>query len=453
MVRTDKQMLISSKKRKSNLLGCLFTLFMGIVIGFVAAKGWLGFLKDKPVPPPAPHVERVVKRTEKKEFRYADTSSLLEWAREKNPVVIVENPVDAFPNGLAMTMVPFIVDWNRSNLDNKYGHYLIHNVSIGGNPVRGFNILATVKVPKGGIKSVEFVLARARVDGKDTVMGHGQLRFVFKHDKRPVVLTPEDGVINEYHLDDLILSWEAWRPPGTAYDSLKGLDPKAYGLTVRCFSGAQRFLLDSIRKSAWECFPLKLPEVDGAKDDLFGLCLMLGDGLARRVIDDMVKDGTLRVPSTKDLADWDEKDVKKLDDLFSRDQVPSDTVSALMGQSDLSYHLLLSSCITQALTAVDLAMELIHEKHKLRPRKRLKVAPEELPSWIDELSKGDKNTILSRIPDALYWVIKNQNVLPANAYKILQDGGLLYEENGQPLKYYYSVEGETPYGNLKQNMM
>ncbi|MEO0448439.1 MAG: hypothetical protein AAF191_20435, partial [Verrucomicrobiota bacterium] len=138
--------------------------------------------------------------------------------------------------------------------------------------------------------------------------------------------------------------------------------------------------------------------------------------------------------------------------VLSSENIPSDPVIALMGGSELSYHTLVRSCITQALLTLDLGMERIYQRHNLGPRTRIDVAPEEIPEFIDDLPDATRGKMVSMMPSALYWVAKHQNVIPAKSYQILEDAGLLMEgDGGEPLRYRYAATDMTPYGMLRIN--
>ena len=109
--------------------------------------------------------------------------------------------------------------------------------------------------------------------------GHIQLRFVFKQDHRPQLLDENNQLDREQpYLDDLFLSWEAWRPTNTPWEFAKGLDPDQYALSARMYSGPQRFLNDSLRGAVWDCYPLNIPDADAADmSDMDDACCQAGD--------------------------------------------------------------------------------------------------------------------------------------------------------------------------------
>jgi hypothetical protein len=83
----------------------------------------------------------------------------------------------------------------------------------------------------------------------------------------------------------------------------------------------------------------------------------------------------------------------------------------------------------------------------------MQLVPDGLPPWIQDLVTADRGTLLAHIPGALLFVARNQEVLPINAYRILEDAGLLVPGEGGPVVYYYDKTSGTPYGDVRDNMM
>ena len=155
-------------------------------------------------------------------------------------------------------MAPVLVNW--PSLSPAFGprdYYILHNVNIANNPVGGYAILGTVKVFADSVESAELVTVISKVAGRETPAGHAMLRFIFRDDRRPVVLGPEGAPLgHNASVEDLVLSWEAWRPPEAPFDPLKGLDPRTYALTPRCLLGSVRCVTDSLLDRPWHCYPL-----------------------------------------------------------------------------------------------------------------------------------------------------------------------------------------------------
>ncbi len=382
---------------------------------------------------------------------------ILQIAEKPYPLLRFHPATDALPGGLSVAMVPAIVDWERSRLDGgDDDYYLVRHVNFGSNPAGGYGMLVTVKIPRKGVVRAEWVSTLLRVFRKDTPGGHGQLRLIFDPKRRPIVLN-EDGTpfSSDPYLDDLMFSFEAWRPPAAHFDPLAGLDPTAYALTMRCYAATQRFLEDSLRGLSWHCYPLKLPPVEEAHDELLYTCLTMGDSLARHTLHQHLH--SLSPHFDGDPRDYPQptsEQVEKLREILDDASVPDDPIAQIMG-GDTSYHLLLRSCITMGLTAIDASVSRIHERHpELGAYHPLKVTPGEIPSWASSLAHSNRRNMLMRLPSTLYWLVHNQNVLPDRAHQILLEAGLLeLDDEDRPVKRVYYISEDTPYGRLLDNLM
>ena len=387
--------------------------------------------------------------------RIADAAKLLDWAGSTSPLALVHTVTDQLPNGLALSMVPFLVDWDASTLDGSAPFVLVRNVNAGGNPIAGDNLLATAKVPLDGVDQLQWCLTPTRKpNGKDSFMGHAMLRFVFTPSKRPQVLDQQGAPLTRARpIDDLMLSWEAWRPPLTRYDGLKGLDPASYALTARAYSGRQRFLTDVVRGNPWKCWPIRLPAFDDAVAEALVTALLIGDAQARHFLQTMVDDGSLQLQDADALKKIPEPELERAAAVFSVANLPKDPLTALVGKTALSYQLLERSCITESLTVVQLALQRIHARYDLGPAPRMAIVPTSLPKWLNDLATADTGTLLSHIPGALVYVALNPHVIPSRSYEILSNADLLVPGPDGPLMYYYDKSTGTPYGDISDNLM
>jgi len=382
---------------------------------------------------------------------------LLDLFAEPYPLLRLRSGTDHLPNGLAAAMAPAIVDWRRSPLDGGDDDYfLVRNVNVGGNPVEGRSVLATVKVPRAGVVAAEWVLVLLRVLGKDVSAGHGQLRLQFSGEKRPVVLNREGGPMwPDPHLDDLVFSFEAWRPPGTPFQPLAGLDPATYALSMRCYAGTQRFLEDGVCNRSWVTYPLDFGERPDVGDELLYAALVTGDSLARHTINHLLDNPDVNLDLEQ--ADYPQvgpQRIEELQSLLDRDQVPDDPIAELTG-GEISYHLLQRSCITMGLNVIDTCLHRVHHRHpELGPHRSLAVAPKHIPGWVSELAHADRRSTLLRLPGAMHWLAVNQNVLPDKSHRILEKAGLLRQgPDGQVLHHHYTLGEQTPYGRISETLM
>jgi hypothetical protein len=301
---------------------------------------------------------------------------------------------------------------------------------------------------------VEFVAVTTKLEKRDTPFGHAMLRFIFREDRRAVILDREGvPLANDAEVSDLVLSWEAWRPPQEHFDPVKGLDPKTYALTPRCMLGAVRCLADSMLNRPWHCYPLKLADVPHAHDELLYACLALADAVARQTVSQLLE---RRIEHGKNFphdyleataADWE-----AVADYYRIGNLSQNPVRDVL-DGKISYHLLERSCISMALLSLDWANHRIHRRAGLPDPKRLEVAPEALPALIADLVSGERTPMLLRVPAALQWIMLNQTVMVEKAAKMLDDVGLLEHHLGHPVRIDYDTPRETPYGSLLDHMI
>jgi len=380
---------------------------------------------------------------------------ILQWSRLETPMVRVEIAKDALPGGLAMAMAPVMVGWSSSSLGfGRDDYYLVHNVNVSSNPVEGTTMLATVRVPAVGIESVEFVTVMSKIGKVETEAGHALLRFVFREDRRPVILGNNGRPIaNNAILQDLLVSWEAWRPPRMGFDPVAGLDPETYALTPRCFNGPVRCLGDAILDRPWICYPLKLPEVPNAGDEMLYVSLLLGDVVARQTIiglaDEWIEKGR-NLPG--DYPDPEVREWEGVKEALASEKIPENPMKEIL-DGNIRYHLLLRSCITMALTSIDLANTRISRRGGLPDPPRIRLAPGSLPPFLDDLAHGKRSSALVRLPGILYWLMRHQTVIPGKAHKLLEEAGLLQIENGEMSKKRYGNSPETAYGRIDDNLI
>jgi hypothetical protein len=387
--------------------------------------------------------------------REISAAEILDWNRAESPLIRVRIPRDTVPGGLALAMAPMFVKWQSSPLGfGPDDHYIIQNVNIVNNPVGNVLLLGTLKVFTASVESVQFVAVTSRVKGHDTPFGHAMLRFIFKEGRRPTILDKQGvPLANDAEVSDLVLSWEAWRPPETAFDPIKGLNPSTYALTPRCFVGAVRCLNDSILNRPWHCYTLKLPEVEHAYDEMLYSCFALADAVARQTVSHLIDRRIGR--GQKLFADYSEaldSDWDAIGDYSRGANLPEEPIRDVL-DGKISYQLLERSCITMALLSVDWGNHRIHRRAGLPEPRRVEVAPEGMPSFISELVSGERTPLLLRIPAALHWVMHNQTVVVGKAPKALADIGLLETRLGRPVRTVYDTRRETPYGALLDHLI
>ena len=388
----------------------------------------------------------------KREITAAD---VLEWRQFDTPIIRARAGVDMLPGGLSLAMMPMFVKWDSSSAGfGPDDFYIIQNVNIANNPISGSTLLAGMKVWADSVESVEFVIVISKVAHMKTSAGHGMLRFIFRDDKRPQILTRDGKSMDmESAVTDLIISWEAWRPPTASFDALAGLDPETYALTPRCFSGPVRCLTDAVLDRPWTCYPLNLPDVDNAKNELLYVSLALADAVGRQTVTNILDQ---RIEKGRNMPeDYEDQDFDYWETLnaeYKKAEIPENPIQDIL-DGKIKYHLLERSCITMALTSIDWANHRIHERAGLGEPKPVRVAPEVMPPFISKLATGKRVAVLLRIPAALHWVMTNQTVMPANAPELLREAGLLQTENGRIKKTEYDNRRHSPYGEIADHLI
>ena len=310
------------------------------------------------------------------------------------------------------------------------------------------------KVPGDAVQSVEFVTAMSKVGRLETDVGHAMLRFIFRPDRRPVILARDGNpMARSATIPDLIVSWEAWRPPLASFNPVLGLDPHTYALTVRCFNGPARCLLDSLLDRPWIAFPLKLPPTEHAASALFHHSLLLADSTARQILstllDARIESNDTLPPDYQRLTKEEWRSV--WNSVLSAEASPEPIQDILGGK--IGYQLLQRSCITMALQTIDWAVQRLHRGTEADQPKRIRIAPKKLPAFVDAILSGDRTATLLRLPAALHWLISNHTVVPGKAFQLLDEAGLLEYRRGEVVKTHYDNRNETPYGSLHEHII
>ena len=386
------------------------------------------------------------------EHRAVDIKEVAEYAELSASTYRVRTLRDVLPGGLSAAMAPALVAWHRSSFAPG-ASVMIRNLNHGGNPLSGFTVLRTAVLRPERLLRVEYVkvpLARPHA------LSHGQLRFVFEPGGVELVGDDPDEVGEADSFDDLVLSWEAWRPPGTGYSILKGMDPSVYRLSMRAYSGAQRFLEDALQRRDWEVYTLALPGGKEGAMELLKVSLAMGDGAARCVLSELFEEsgdawvaGGPRSASEGDAAAaWTEiqsrlQDARKL----------GDERTDLSGRT--AYQSVVRSCAVMALYQVDVAtVRLIESGHTHAGGRPVKIADiDEIPEWLTDLAKTNVAGLFLRGPRMLAYVHKYPSAIPGEIPKELDRAGLLVRENGKPRKSNFTAEGETPWGPANRIMI
>ncbi|MDF7807466.1 hypothetical protein P4E94_08455 [Pontiellaceae bacterium B12219] len=404
-----------------------------------------------------PPLERVIEWDANPQYDFGTEEGLLAWLNTDTPVSISLTPEDRWANQYAKCMDPFVVDWQQSNLTNStQGFVMVQNVQVGGNPILGTSRNGTVRIPVGAVERVELVVVRYRLKGLGKYGGHVQLRFVFDQERRPELLDAQGNPDREQpYLDDLMVSWEAWRPTNTPWEFIAGLEPENYTLTARMYSGSQRFLNDSLRGAVWDCYPLKLPVGVQAEDTVLYCCLMMGDLATRKTLTDMMRAQLVADKGPDAGAQWTENEKEQARARFLWKAVPDEWFKQKMAHANLSYNSIERSCITCALLQIEVAMERLYDVKNLGPRTEIEWAPSgKLPAWFSDAVSDDKSGELFAAPRAFFWAINHKSIFPYKSYIPLEKAGMLEtDKKGKIKRYRYGLKEGSPYGKLERNLM
>ncbi|MFT5233904.1 MAG: hypothetical protein ACI9UQ_001946 [Candidatus Krumholzibacteriia bacterium] len=413
---------------------------------FIIGMGVSRLSRDEVVPESAPRVLRMI-----------SPAQLLNRIDHLDELWRLRSAFDVITGEYSAAMAPVMVDWEASEPDAADGFLVIHNVNSGGNPVDGTTVLGSARLPFAGLVSAEFTLLPLDTVKKEGLIQHGQLRFVFS-DELPVELLNFGGreMGGDNGLSDIVISWEAWRAPDAGYDVMTGMNPDAYLLTPRVFSGPTRFLDDALSHRDWYSYPLRMPNGQAGLVELLKTSLTLCDGVARHTVVDLLQQGELewlqQAPGAADtnVAGWDE-----LREVIAQAPAPADSMLSLPA-NEMAYQSVLRSCATLALYSVNVAVarlmaaghrDGIIDEHLMAPG----LGGQE--SWMSELATTDLKGVFVRAPTALKYLRANPQILPSNIPGQLERAGLLQMQDGGPVKLHYSLYGTTPYGTLSENLI
>lgn len=396
---------------------------------------------------------------EPKQTRMLTPEQLLASVHRRADLLRLRSATDVLPGGYAAAMLPMMIDWDASRPFDADPFVIIHNLNHGGNPVDGTTVFCSARIPLEGIESAEFTLLPLDNIGREGLVQHGQLRFVFAEDQQVELLQfGDDSMGSDRFIRDLVFSWEAWRPPNEGFDVFTGMDPANYLLTPRAFSGSTRFLDDALGRRDWFSYRLRMPHGHAGLVELLKVNLALCDGVARQTASSILKQSEEEwaslAPGRRDdsgtLTEWEE-----LREMVAPSEVTREALRGLEGK-DLAYQTLIRSCAIMALFTVNVAVDrLVAAGHTdgLDLDRRMLPDLGKQEKWMTDLSDTDLKGIFLRAPATLRYLRANPQAFPKNIPKQLERAGLLEMEKGKVRKIKYSIEGTTPYGTLKENLI
>jgi hypothetical protein len=383
------------------------------------------------------------------ELRVIDVADVIDYREMASPTFRVRTTHDTLPGGVSAAMAPVLVVWDRSDVWHG-GAITIRNVNHGGNPVSGVTVLRTAVIHPERVLRAEYV--SVPLGGPDAI-SHGQVRFVFADGGVELVGADPAAAGAPDSLADLVLSWEAWRPPRVDYNVLTGLAPGSYHLTMRAYSGVQRFLEDALQQRDWSVYTLKLPGGRSGATELLKVCLAMGDGVARYTLSDMLVDTKAeRVRSEPDTTIESGGAVevwRKIGASMGAAHTEGDERIDLKGFT--GYQSALRSCATMALFEINVATaRLIEQGYPHEGMKPVEQSIRDDPEWMAELAGAGLAEVFRRAPQAIGYIRRNPAAIPSEIPGMLGEAGLLEREDGKIIKRRFTISGETPWGPANQ---
>ena len=354
---------------------------------------------------------------------------------------------EVLPGGLSAAMSPVLVNWGRSDFSPE-GQITLRNVNHGGNPVSGITVLRTATVYPDKVIGAELVMVPL---GGPKAVSHGQIRFKFE-DGGAQFMDGIDGAVGAPDaLDDLVLSWEAWRPPGVDFDVIQGMDPKVFQLTMRGYSGTQRFIEDALMGRDWYVYTLRLPGGRAGLAELLRVTLAMGDGAARYVVSEFLEkaesEWAASGPSTLTQGGDAMEKWRAIKDRIGEARTGGDDRIDMTGRS--GYQTMLRSCATMALYAVNVTtarlIEAGYPHEGMRPTQQNPEIEGE-PEWMVELAGANIAELFVRAPSTIAFIFSNPTSIPGRIPKELGDAGLLVKRDGKLEKRHFSIKDVTPWG-------
>ena len=382
------------------------------------------------------------------ELRTLDPMDVVAYREMAAPTIRVRTLRDVLPGGFSAAMAPVMIDWEDTDL-SPGGWVVIRNVNSGGNPISGVTVLRTIRLRTDHVKTAEFTLVPL---GGPKAVSHGQLRFVFEPGGVEFIGGAGEAVGEADVPTDLVISWEAWRPPGADYSVLEGMDHTSYELSARAYTGVQRFLEDALGKRGWESYTLQVPGGQDGLSQLLRVSLALGDGAARYSIGKMMEHAEEQWAAAGPGADSQAGNAVEQWKMVWASSAQKPGGVATDGRLDMAgktgYQTMLRSCATMALYCIDVTVARQIEdgvpSGGMRPVEKPEILEE--PEWMAELATTNLAGLFVRAPKAVQFALANPNTVPSKMPGALNDAGLLVQEDGKPMVRKYSMDGTTPWG-------
>lgn len=307
---------------------------------------------------------------------------------------IIQTTKHNYKEKLAKAMKPFVLMAESSSF------YEFDKVNLSSSLIDDKTVLGKAKISKK-VKKVQYVIVTK--SGVASKIGHhGQLRFVF--DK------PFETETGSY--SDLIISWEAWRPAGSPLNIDSSMK-KNHLVTSRAYVGPVRWLKDQIRDyDTWHVYDLKIRNKSKFFDFVVHKCMELN---------------TTSISPMNSESELYKEYCKYFIDSYK--------------ENNIYFNLINNSCVVNSLMALAQFLDNKQSKELLK-------AVKPVPDWLNKAGGIKTATELTK---SLYWLIKNNKILPARTYKYLKDAGLIKTKFNISIKKTYSGMN-NPYLNPKKIM-
>ncbi len=391
--------------------------------------------------------------TEEKRYRTIHPSQLLRWINDPSAIIRLRTHRDVLPSGYLAAMMPMLVDWKASDIHRADPLVVLRNVNYGGNPLERTTVLQSVRLSLDSVAYAEYTLVPLTPIGRRSLVQHGHLRFVFEPDRRPQLLhfrDESDGA--EPKLDDLVLSYEPWRPAKEHFSFTRALRGD-FGLSLRAYAGAQRFIEDAVAGHDWYSYRLKLPGGRQGLRELLEMALALGDGLARNLIGRMLQVSDAKWRENLPSAGEEEETLRRqrgaLKEWVEYSEMP--TALPALEEHDQSYQTLVRSCASMARYTTLLAAHRLVDRGLTDGVNLDRLPPAaigEVQPWMREIGSADLRGVFLRAPSAVRYLLSHPSTVPKNIPAELDAAGLLQRRGGKRLELHFSTRGAQPYGSL-----
>ena len=383
--------------------------------------------------------------------RVMTPEQLIAWADGSAHATRLRTFRDVIPGGFLAALAPARIDWKTSDPFGDEPFAVIRNINYGGNPFDKTTVLHRARVPLDGIAFVELTLVPSTRGGLRALAHHAQLRFVFKPEKRPVLLSLADSAVGSAaRIPDLVLSWETWHESSVRYSGIKGLDAASYKLSMRAYAGPQRFLEDSLRGRDWFSYRLRMPGGEQGNSELLKVVLTLGDGVAKNTLASLLDKGEEEFlesappdeSGAPSLSDWN-----KMRELMLENENIDTPLASLSSDQD-GYQTLVRSCATLARYAILTATDrLIHRgiSEGVSAGAVPKPLMGEPTQWMKNIAHANLKGMFVRAPLALAYILRHPEAIPDKIPIELAEAGLVEKRNGKAWVVKYSHKGVKPY--------